>query len=466
MKVFIITIPITLSEDGNCFFTIMKYFKPKPIKQSVIRLQMFLLAVLLFCFQSTASELTDKMNAIAAVSDIKPMENSAGFAEKYSLKFEHPLDYNKPDAGTFTQRVFVCHVGFDRPTVIITEGYGANYGALPYYTEEITVLLNANLIICEYRYFLESMPEPCNWDYLTVENSLGDLHEVVTAFKTIYPEKWLATGVSKGGQTTMFYRAYYPDDVDVSVPYVAPLNKSLEDGRHEPFIANKPGTPEERQKMLEFQTDVFKRKAQLLPFFKAKCNENNYHFRVPIDVIFDYWVLEYSFAYWQYYSPDTHHIPNASDFSDQTLVDMLFSFNDPSYFQDHTYYTSFNVQACKELGYYGYDMHPFRQYMSEKSTKKYLRRIMMPEELSHIKFSKKLYRHTKRFLKHNDPKMIFIYGEYDPWSASGVCAWLNTSKKHNLKIYVQPGGSHISKIGNMPSEMGTAIEKQLKEWMF
>jgi hypothetical protein len=28
------------------------------------------------------------------------------------------------------------------------------------------------------------------------------------------------------------------------------------------------------------------------------------------------------------------------------------------------------------------------------------------------------------------------------------------------------GGSHIPKTGNMPSEMGTAIEKQLKEWMF
>ena len=32
----------------------------------------------------------------------------------------------------------------------------------------------------------------------------------------------------------------------------------------------------------------------------------------------------------------------------------------------------------------------------------------------------------------------------------------------DLKIYVQPGGNHISQTANMPPEM----EKQLKEWMF
>ena len=50
----------------------------------------------------------------------------------------------------------------------------------------------------------------------------------------------------------MFYRTYFPDDVDISVPYVAPLNQSLEDGRHEPFqLSNKrlrhPENPEIRR---------------------------------------------------------------------------------------------------------------------------------------------------------------------------------------------------------------------------
>ena len=33
-----------------------------------------------------------------------------------------------------------------------------------------------HMVFVEYRYFLESTPNPCNWDYLTAENSAYDLH--------------------------------------------------------------------------------------------------------------------------------------------------------------------------------------------------------------------------------------------------------------------------------------------------
>ena len=36
----------------------------------------------------------------------------------------------------------------------------------------------------------------------------------------------------------MIYRAFYPDDVDFSVPYVGPVCFDVEDGRHEPFISD------------------------------------------------------------------------------------------------------------------------------------------------------------------------------------------------------------------------------------
>ena len=99
---------------------------------------------------------------------------------------------------------------------MVTEGYAAHYATHPRYQEELSKLFNANLVFVEYRYFGESMPKPCNWDYLTVENSLYDLHHVTTTLKQLYDEKWIATGISKGGQTTMFYRTYFPDDVDIS----------------------------------------------------------------------------------------------------------------------------------------------------------------------------------------------------------------------------------------------------------
>ena len=50
-------------------------------------------------------------------------------------------------------------------------GYGAAYALNPKYREELSELLDANMIFVEYRYFLESTPEPKDWQYLTAENS-------------------------------------------------------------------------------------------------------------------------------------------------------------------------------------------------------------------------------------------------------------------------------------------------------
>ena len=40
-------------------------------------------------------------------------------------------------------------------------------------------------------------------------------------------------------------------------------------------------------------------------------------------------------------------------------------------------------------------------------------------ELSNLKFDKTLYNKVVKFLKENDPEMIYIYGGNDPWTASG-----------------------------------------------
>src|SRR5574344_425010 len=427
-----------------------------------------LLAILLVPMMLSASELTNRLSAIKSIKSVTSMIDSAGFKEKYQLMFSHPLDYKNPSAGHYEERIILCHAGFDRPTIVVTEGYWANYAENPRYREEISRLLNANVIVCEYRYFGKSLPvaaahgsklgAPGTMQYysaLTVENSLFDLHEVVTALKGVYPRKWLATGISKGGQTTMFYRARFPDDVDVSVPYVAPLNRALEDGRHEPFIEYLTGTPEGRGRVLDFQRVLCRRKAELLPLFEQRCKDRGYQFRVPVSDIYDYWILEYSFAFWQWYTRD-ERVPSDT-LAAEAMADWMFRVNDPSYFQPNSQFQAFNVQAAKELGYYGYDTRPFAPYMNSLNTYDYMHRLMLPESLKELEFSSSLYRHTVRFLRRSDPRMIFIYGQYDPWSASGICQWLNTSKKHNLHIFVQPAGSHLSRISNMPAALRSSI---------
>ena len=162
------------------------------------RILSLLLALYLLPLTAAAQTvLQDKLKAISQITEIKPLETKE-FVEKYVTYFTQPLDHNRPELGNFRQRVIVSHVGFDRPTVIVTEGYGAGYALSPRYREELSRMFNTNMIFVEYRYFLESTPKPRDWQYLTAESSADDLHAVFEAFKKIYPDKWISTGISKG----------------------------------------------------------------------------------------------------------------------------------------------------------------------------------------------------------------------------------------------------------------------------
>ncbi len=430
------------------------------MKNMHIRYAALLLFVLLSASTSSFAQtvLEQKISAISAIKEIRPLETSE-FSEKYVTYFTQPLDHRHPEKGSFRQRVIVSHVGFDRPTVIVTEGYGAAYALRSQYREELSKLLNANMIFVEYRYFLESTPEPKDWQYLTAENSADDLHAITTAFKNIYPGKWIATGISKGGQTTLLYRTFYPDDVDISVPYVAPLCHGVEDGRHEPFL-HKVSTPENRKKIEDFQLEALKRKATLLPRFEKYCTEKNYSFRAPIEEIYDYSVLEYSFALWQWGTPISS-IP-ATTASDDEIFSHLLAISEPGYFTADSPNASFFVQAARELGYYGYDVQPFKQYLSIQSSEGYLHRLMLPEELKDMPFDKTLSKKITKFLKKQDPKMIFIYGQNDPWTAAGV-TWLKNKK--NIHVFIQPNGSHLARINTLPEAEKAKVMELINEWL-
>ncbi|MFA6872555.1 MAG: aminopeptidase [Bacteroidaceae bacterium] len=413
--------------------------------------------------QQSVSYLQKRLQDIPQVVKVTPMEHTE-FAEKYELLFKQQVDKQHPEAGTFTQRVIIGHAGFDRPTLIVTTGYGAQAAFSPNYREELSRLFNMNMVFVEYRYFEGSTPSPLDWKYLTVENSLVDLHAITTALKKLYPLKWASTGISKGGQTTVFYRAYYPNDVDFSVPYVAPLCRAREDGRHEPFLENITGSASGRKRVFDYQTELFKRKAQLLPAFEKYCKEKGYHYRASYADIFDYCVLEYSFAFWQFGTP-VDQIP-APDSSNEVLFDHFLKLSSPSYFADYPNdYSSFFVQAARELGYYGYDTKPFAKYLSITSSKDYLRRLMVPDGLQDIKFDPTLYKYTKKFLEKNDPKMIFIYGQNDPWIAPAVTADKFFKGKKNMHLFIQSGGSHRARIGTMPADLRDSIISQVDAWL-
>ncbi|WP_297091619.1 S28 family serine protease [uncultured Draconibacterium sp.] len=394
------------------------------------------------------------------IKSIEQLACTSFFTEKYKVMLEQPLDHRHPDKGTFLQRVIIADKGPDRPVVFITEGYNGGYSESANYINELSPMLEANQICMDHRYFGESWPEPLNWDYLTVRNAAADHHHLIELMKNYYSGKWISTGISKGGQTAVYHRWLYPNDVEVTVPYVAPLNFGVEDGRHEPFIKTIPGTAAQRKKIENFQLEMLKNRAKLLPKLEALCRDKNYTFRVDLDEVFDLCVLEYPFALWQW-GRLTDHVPEANAPIDQ-LFEHLMLVSGPSYFaiEGHEGYKSFFVQAARELGYYGYDTQPFQALLTIKTAKGYLPRLFLPKELQ-VKYQPKTAKAVGRFIQSTDAKILFIYGEWDPWSASAF----EVPQKQNFLKVVKPGGSHSTRIANLPQVQKQLVKETLERWL-
>ena len=420
-----------------------------------------LLVVFAVTLNAKKNDITKMLKKIDAVSSFEKIEKLDTLRSYYSLKFTQQLDKDNPEAGTFEQRVLLGHRGWDRPMVIITQGYGGggSFSSNRFY-EELTTLIDANVLFVEHRYFDESTPSPCNWDYLTIPNSMEDYHAITTAFKEFYKNKWLSTGISKGGSTSMFYRAYYPDDVDVSVPYVAPLCVALEDGRHESFL-EQASTKAARDAVRNFQLLMLERKEVYMPLFEDYCKKKNYTFRQPLSVIYDYCVLEYAFSFWQWGKPASE-IPTLEK-GDEAIFKYFIASCDPDYFSRGNKLDSFSVQAVKDFGYYGYNVEPFKKYIKEP-LEDYYKKIMLSEEWYDVEFDGSVHRKVVDYLTENDPKMIYIYGEWDPWTANGV-TWLRDRNKKNIRIFIEPDGSHKARIGTMPENMKKEILDLLEEWV-
>ncbi len=421
----------------------------------------FPLLLLISAWQIGFSQnLEERIKKLPGIISVEKIEHNPFFKDAMIIMVKQPIDHLHPELGSFLQRVVLSDLGFDQPVVFITEGYGGAYGANPKYLNELCPLLNANQLFVEHRFFGKSVPDSIDWKYLTVENAAADHHHIVALFKPVYTKKWISTGISKGGETVLYHRALYPKDVDISVPYVAPVNFSVEEKRHDRFIRRKTGTAYDRKQVARCQKEFLKRKPQMMPLFERYCMEKNYKFRVGTSEIYDYCVLEFAFSFWQWGRP-VDEIPMSSA-TDQDFFRYLIKTCSPDYFDIEsgkpTY--PFFVQALKQLGYYGYNPKPFRGLMELTDTKGYILKLFMPASTA-ITYDPSMSLLVKKYLKKDADKVLLIYGGNDPWTASAAKIYGN---KKVLKV-VQQGGSHRTRIGTLPESQRELVTETLEKWM-
>jgi hypothetical protein len=361
------------------------------------------------------------------------IETAKNFEATYELRIKQPIDHSDTSKGYFYQRVFLSHKGFDEPTVMMTEGYDRSQNRI----SELTELINGNQLLIEHRYFGVSVPDSLDYKYLTLKQATADLHHINTIFKNIYKKKWLSTGISKGGATTLFYRYFYPDDVDVSVNYVGPINNAFEDKRIYKFL-DTVGTKACRDKINSFQRHLLKNKKEILPLIEAYSLGANLKFTyLNLEKAFEFAVLEYPFSFWQYgYSCE--NIPEET-ISNIDALKYFTSVSDISFFSDKDVigYGSHYYQSATEFGYYGYETSEFKGLLNELSSDQNPHATFMPNKMK-VPFNPKLLNEINLWLPKYGNKIIHIYGTLDTWSATAVlpskevdALWFFLNGKHH-----------------------------------
>ncbi|NMO18783.1 hypothetical protein HPC49_23600 [Pyxidicoccus fallax] len=377
----------------------------------------------------------------------------------FVLRLELPSDHARPQGERFHIWMTLLHRSVEAPMVLVTEGY--MLGGPPSQAEP-TALLGANQLVLEHRFLGGSRPASNDLRLLTIQQAAGDAHRVIQAFKPLYSGRWLTTGVSKGGMTAVYHRSFYPDDVDATVAYVAPNSHGTRDGRYVHFL-EQVGDADCREKLKAFQRDVLRRREELLPFVEALGTRWNTGFEVVggADRVLEFSAVETSFYFWQYGTQSacaTIPAPGAPAeeafaFMDGvvgvafTYGDRFLEFMGPAYYQPAT-----------QLGWPRFPTRHLRgllRYPGENTPDVYLDfPVTEPFDwTAMLRVEHWVWKHGER--------MLFIYGENDPWSATAF----SVRERNDAFRFFVPGGNHGASILQLPEPERTRALERLFTWM-
>lgn len=394
-----------------------------------------------------------KLSTLFPTAEITEMEAKGHFTKAFQIVLEQPYDHKNPAAGTFKHYVYLSHTDTKMPTVLITEGYNANPS-----TYELSKILKGNQVQVEYRFYGKSRPDTIPWQYLKNDQAVEDYHKLVTKLKRLYTGKWLATGISKGGETVLIYKSKYPWDVAVAVPYVAPLIDGLEDKRTEEHIKTV-GSDACRMKIAEFQRNVLKNRDVIIGEITNYAAAKNMGFtELSVEEALEYAVLEFPFSFWQW-GGNCNEIPTEN----ATAAAMFKYINDIvgiSFYNDKTYVELLPsyYQHLTELGYYGFDTTPVKDLLKvvhEPTNKRFA-----PKNVD-LTYNSNYINEVRDFAENKGNKILYIYGEYDTW---GACAPHPKPHVNALKMVLKEG-SHKTRIADFSKEDQKLIYDKLQNWL-
>ncbi|MDP3502591.1 MAG: S28 family serine protease [Myxococcales bacterium] len=399
-------------------------------------------------------------NVLAQLRCIPGVEvEPAGF-QRFTISFEQPSDHTRPERGTFRQRLILNFRGFEAPMVLHTPGY-----AQVDYTSDVAKVFPTNELQVEHRFFGESYPRPLDFDTLTIMQSAADSHRIVEAFSPLFTGAWVSTGHSKGGQTALFHRRFFPCDVAATAPYVTPISLSRSDARYSPYVAQVGGARWASCREAFFSVD--RSMITNLPEFASSLPGTYVRIGGPANAIwattgrghwriFQYALMEdplrgcsaveasiaTDLPRWQ-----SQHVWYAQLFSDQFVPD---STGDA---------LSFVIQTLGELGYPA-DGREHLEALGPVPTLPPSLEFELP--LDQVPpFERRAMPDVLSWLARSGTQFQFLYGGWDPWTGGAV----ENPGVMDAAKYVVPEGAHGVGVRDLETAARIEAMGRLQRWL-
>jgi hypothetical protein len=392
----------------------------------------------------------DALEELPGVVSVEAIEDG------FRIGFEQPVDHFDPDSDTFVQYLSLRSDGFDGAMILKFTGYydyvGTNPGQLSF------LVPGSNQLVVEHRYFGASLPEPAEWQFLSVEQAAADHHAIVEAFKLLYLEPWLSIGASKGGQTVLEHEQLYPQDIDASIALVAPIIPALYDSGFDPFVDGLANTScgEEARAV---HSAMLTRRAELKEQMLAEAADEGESFsQVGADAALDIAIAEWEFVFWQYTS-DCGDLP-APDASAGALYAAMGS-SSPMTYSDSSIapFSPFFHQCSSQLGYPGLTDDHLDNGLFVDLPADYLT-LLIPAGQSLPNYDSAAMMSLADWVQSEAAQVVMIYGAFDPWSARAV----DPEGNEGVLYYMLDGENHGANLFKLSNEQRAEVCDALNEW--
>jgi hypothetical protein len=402
------------------------------------------------------ADLLGQLRALPGIHEAERVPTQTAGFEYYVLRFAQPVDHDQPDGPTFLQRVSLLHRDDAQPMIVLTSGYWDYYRDFP---AELTRMLGANQISIEHRYFGESRPEPADWSKLTIAQMAGDQHRIVTALRTLYAGAFVATGGSKGGMTSVYYRRFFPDDVEATVPYVAPISFGAPDPRYASFVDTL-GPDACREAIREVATELLaNRRAAILDRVAAQAEVAGHAYtRIALGPAVESAILSVEWSFWQYLGAESCGAVPPTSASDDELFAFLEEVSPVSDNADASIgrFDAYYHQAAHQLGFPSTGaeyLAPYKMYGGADYLGAWPAGVPTYDDGAAMQ-------DIDDFVQARGERLLFVYGEWDPWTGGQFELGAATD---SLRL-IQARGSHGARLSRLdPADRELALAR-LEAW--